>query len=614
MAEEQQQQQRQGETSKSQRINQEQDNPRPHPPVTRSMSRGKDSHGKAPAADASKPSGSDAGGTANQSDATAGGLIVIKHQPRRAVKLPARQQGTAKLRAGKRQTHTGLTSTTNMKRKAAASKPQSQAASGPGARARKHAAAHERLKKMLQPRGKALLVPVVLSKKPVTIPDDVELQTSKRTRATEEVPEHKSPFKPLALKVAEFQKKTPSRFRTKPGPPPEHKPLSMTQAQEPQLMTSMRVRPSTFKTREDLEAEELATMPKWQALPLNTAVLSGSTRMDVRFLKEHEAPQRTEPQPFNFVTDDRAERRRAAHQQREQNEKPPEFKAAPLKRSILEQPVGIPEKRRASTTVPKSPLLRTKLRSHEVHHEEPKHEFHARPVPEYLSVPQEFHREAAPPLTDPQPFNLQTERRGRAHQQAFKARLEQLEKEEKELRIPKAQLLPASVDHPIIPPKPEPRNLTIPQPFQLRSESRHQDFVSEFSRELQQEEEAKRAEAEFKARPVPKLDKVFTVQSSDKPLTVPEDISFTTDTRVEERKKFNQAMEEKMRAIEEQKRREEEERQLAEEQAKLEFRKQLHFEARPVPDFSKPFMALPSGKKLTCPHSPKLGRKKKNKE
>jgi targeting protein for Xklp2 len=34
----------------------------------------------------------------------------------------------------------------------------------------------------------------------------------------------------------------------------------------------------------------------------------------------------------------------------------------------------------------------------------------------------------------------------------------------------KAQLLPGSTDAPVVPPRPEPRPLTVPQPFGLRSE------------------------------------------------------------------------------------------------------------------------------------------------
>jgi hypothetical protein len=49
-----------------------------------------------------------------------------------------------------------------------------------------------------------------------------------------------------------------------------------------------------------------------------------------------------------------------------------------------------------------------------------------------------------------------------------------LAEEEQEARAARhrAQLLPASTDMPVVPPKPEPKPLTVPQPFALRSEVR----------------------------------------------------------------------------------------------------------------------------------------------
>lgn len=52
------------------------------------------------------------------------------------------------------------------------------------------------------------------------------------------------------------------------------------------------------------------------------------------------------------------------------------------------------------------------------------------------------------------------------------ARLEVEEKTAREARIPRAQLLPLSTDVPMVPPRPEPKGLTIPRPFRLRSEVR----------------------------------------------------------------------------------------------------------------------------------------------
>lgn len=80
-------------------------------------------------------------------------------------------------------------------------------------------------------------------------------------------------------------------------------------------------------------------MPLLPALPCSTSALMGSGRIE---RPAERARPITEPQPFAFVTDDRAERRRK-HQGGEEDEGPvaPVFRAQPLDRSMLEGPVGV---------------------------------------------------------------------------------------------------------------------------------------------------------------------------------------------------------------------------------------------------------------------------------
>jgi hypothetical protein len=52
------------------------------------------------------------------------------------------------------------------------------------------------------------------------------------------------------------------------------------------------------------------------------------------------------------------------------------------------------------------------------------------------------------------------------------AKLTEEEVEARAARRMKAQLLPASTDMPAVPPRPDPKPLTVPQPFALRSEVR----------------------------------------------------------------------------------------------------------------------------------------------
>eukprot|EP00967_Tisochrysis_lutea_P091511 scaffold131428_cov20-Tisochrysis_lutea.AAC.3 len=132
------------------------------------------------------------------------------------------------------------------------------------------------------------------------------------------------------------------------------------------------------------------------------------------------------------------------------------------------------------------------------------------------------------------------ERRGTLGVRTMQARLAELEQEQEALRVRKAQQLPPTIEHPAIPPKPEPKPLTVPHPFKLRSEARfwgprssatvaeqaqqvgpskgkkpsvtagklaardallrvrHENYVAEFTSHLSEEERQKQAEAEFK--------------------------------------------------------------------------------------------------------------------
>ena len=244
--------------------------------------------------------------------------------------------------------------------------------------------------------------------------------------------------------------------------------------------------------------------------------------------------------------------------------------------------------------------------------EEPeKKVFHARPVPQFLLVPCYEFKPAPSAMkpTQPEPFSLRTDQRGRAYEQSLKAKLAEEDKKAKRARIPQAQLLPQSLEVPMVPPKPEPRGLTLPRPFNLRSEARHHEFQEDLSHELKLEAEMKKSRVEFKALPLPRLDKVFHPHENNLPLTMPIDPKLATRSRAAERAEFDRAMEEKMRLEEMQRQAEDDAKRVAEEEAVRQFRKASTFRAKPLPDFSHVPVAMPCAKPLTVPQSPKLGTK-----
>lgn len=75
-------------------------------------------------------------------------------------------------------------------------------------------------------------------------------------------------------------------------------------------------------------------------------------------------------------------------------------------------------------------------------------------------------------LTQPAPFDLATEKRGQQHQQQLSARLKEEEEAAARARRVQAQPLPCSTDAPVVPHRPEPKPLTMPKPFDMKSEVR----------------------------------------------------------------------------------------------------------------------------------------------
>ncbi|KAG2427523.1 hypothetical protein HYH02_014569 [Chlamydomonas schloesseri] len=525
-----------------------------------------------------------------------------------------------------------------------AAEPKAGAAAG--------AKAGRALAKVLQPKR----VMTLRSTKQLTVPQDVELATTRRAAAhggtkgskpggdggkQVEQPQQQrdggdgdeadpagsdaeegSPYKPLVLRVKEFDK-TPGRFKRKPDQPMPSKPLSITEAKEPKLLTNARSRPPVFKPREVAEAEAMAAMPQFRASTLNPLVLHSSGLIGVPKVEKREL---TLPQPFHFISDDRAEVRmqRQLQLQQEQQQAGGSNPAAGPSGSRAEDKAEreLPKRARKSVAcnpelaVPRSPMLRTKLRARESKiPEEPQYEFRARPVPKFLSVPgvelPAGHHGEPPAPTVPEPFRLATEQRGTAHRSAMAARLAAEEEAAKRARVPRALGLPLSTDMPLVPPRPEPKSLTVPEPFGLASEARHEEHEERRRRALQEEEAARRAEAEFKARPMWK-GAPFRPHDSGAVLTVPEEVPLATSARAAEREVFDRAVQEKWKEAEVAQQLAAQEARMREEEERRQLRKAAVFHARPMPDLSAPPAAKPPpAKPLTKPVSPRLGRNKR---
>jgi targeting protein for Xklp2 len=95
------------------------------------------------------------------------------------------------------------------------------------------------------------------------------LHDTKKTVATA------SPFVPLAVKVQQFEKTTPERFRGKPKAIKRMLQNKLTQPKSPMLTTRLRAKQtkSSVKSREEVEAEEMQKVKAFKARPLNRKVL-----------------------------------------------------------------------------------------------------------------------------------------------------------------------------------------------------------------------------------------------------------------------------------------------------------------------------------------------------
>ncbi|RKO84603.1 hypothetical protein BDK51DRAFT_29204 [Blyttiomyces helicus] len=354
----------------------------------------------------------------------------------------------------------------------------------------------------------------------------------------------KSPFVSLVEKVKKFEDAVPDRFRTKPGPVSRLIPR-MTQPKSPFLRTKMRTKSFKIPTTEEREEQMLAAL---------------------------------EP-----------------------------FKAKPVDRKILESeaPIGVPKAKKLDITIPMSPAL-TKRRPAPPREPTPPPIIKANPIRHFAPFqPVIEHR-----LIQPDDFALPGEQISLHKMREFEDALRRKEEEERKARQFSAQPLPDDAPDPL--PIPYERPLTNPQPFHLETEVRGLMYQLSLEEKIEREVKEEIAAKTFLANPMPLLEP-FVPKRSDKPPTEVEPLTLYTDIRAEERRayeesrKMREAMEEEER---ERMRLEEEEREKAEVKR---LREQQVHHANPVRHYPG-IVINPSHKKLTQPESPMIGNKRRTRE
>ncbi|XP_010272382.1 PREDICTED: protein TPX2-like [Nelumbo nucifera] len=416
--------------------------------------------------------------------------------------------------------------------------------------------------------------------------------------------------------------------------------LTLTRPKEPEFETANRIRPTRVKSTEELEEEMMANIPKFKARPVNKKILQAPTLPAL----PRSTPQLPEFQEFHLKTMERANQHaetstvvsstesscqnldrphkltlpRTPHLEtslrarppkvkssqeleKEELEKMPKFKARPFNKKIFESKgdLGIFCNPKRNVTKPQEFHFATDER-----------------IPPASAVIDLFnklslnsepsHENQIPKLTTPNPFHLHTEERGADKEREFKQELLEKQWEEEKARIPKAMPYPYTTDYPVIPPKPEPKPCTKPEPFQLESLARHEE---ELQREMEEKQMKEKEEAQmriFKAQPIMKDDPLPLPEKVRKPLTQVQGFALHVDHRAVGREEFDKKIKEKEMMYKRYREEYESAKMMEEEKALKQLRRTMVPHAIPLPNFDNPFHPQKSCKETTKPKSPKL--------
>ncbi|NXQ79113.1 TPX2B protein, partial [Nyctibius grandis] len=438
-----------------------------------------------------------------------------------------------------------------------------------------------------------------------TIPKPFNLSQGNKRKLEETTSEYVS----LAEQVEAFQKRTPSRYHLRSRKSDEGSvsgklvKARLTNPKTPVLMTKQRFRPATCKTTAELEAEEMEKIQqyKFKARELDHKIFEGGPLLP----KKPPVKELTQPIGFDLEIEKRIQERENKKQQEEEHF---EFHSRPCPTKILEDIVGVPEKKVLPVTVPKSPTFTLKSRTRVPVREEEKEKevvpvIRANPVPHYgvpfkPKVPEQRHVEVCP-------FSFDARDRERQIQKEKK--IEELQKEE----VPKFKALPLPYfDHVNLPEK-KVKNPTQPEPFSLQVDERGAAKLQNWKQQLKEDLKRQKEAACFKARPntvvyqepfVPKRENKLLSESLSGSV-VPESFELATEKRAKERQEFEKRLadiEARRERHQEQVRQEQEEREK-EEVAKL--RQEMVHKANPIRKY-RSVEVKPSDQPLTMPKSP----------
>ncbi|KAM5304227.1 targeting protein for Xklp2 isoform 2-T3 [Glossophaga mutica] len=414
--------------------------------------------------------------------------------------------------------------------------------------------------------------------------------------------ETSSSYVPLAQQVEAFYKRTPNRYhlRSKKDdiallPSKSAVAKICKDPQTPVLLTKQRTRPVTCKSSADQEAEELEKLQqyKFKARELDPRILEGGPILP----KKPAVKPPTQPIGFDLEIEKRIQERESKKKSEDEYF---EFHSRPCPTKILEDVVGVPEKKVLPITVPKSPAfaLKNRIRMPTNDEEEEPVVIRAQPVP-HFGVPFKPHIPEAKTV-EICPFSFDS--RDREHQLQKEKKIKELQKGE----VPKFKALPLPHFDTVNLPEKKVKNATQIEPFCLETDKRGAIKAQTWKHQLEEELRQQKEATCFKARPnTVTSQEPFVPKKEKKSVAVQEPFQLATEKRAKERQELEKKMAEAeaQRAQQLEEARQQEEEQQRKELARL--RKELVHKANPIRKY--PGVEVKSSERpLTVPVSPKF--------
>ncbi|XP_062059983.1 targeting protein for Xklp2 isoform X2 [Lepus europaeus] len=413
-----------------------------------------------------------------------------------------------------------------------------------------------------------------------------------------------STYVPLAQQVEAFHKRTPNRYHLRSKKedinllPSKSSVTKLSRdPQTPVLQTKHRARPVTYKSAADQEAEELEKLQqyKFKARELDPRILEGGPILP----KKPPVKPSTQPIGFDLEIERRIQERESRKKLEDEHF---EFHSRPCPTKILEDVVGVPEKKVLPITVPRSPAFalknRIRMPTKEDEEEDEPVLIKAQPVPHY-GVP--FKPQIPEARTvEVCPFSFDS--RDKERQLQKEKKIKELQKGE----VPKFKALPLPHFDTINLPEKKVKNVTQIEPFCLETDRRGALKAQTWKHQLEEELKQQKEAACFKARPNTVISQEpFVPKKEKKSVAVQEPFQLATEKRAKERQELEKRMAEveaqKVQQLEEA--RQQEEEQKKEELARL--RKELVHKANPIRKYQG-VEVKSSDQPLTVPVSPKF--------